>query len=491
MAQLSKSEYSVSSAALVTLLHDEIIPLIFTRCNSQYGSRTSEAGKFFIPLTSPSPITDQQTTYTMARRRKARLVASLAARAVPRAPTAVRQSVKRRPARKSRGRRRVTQVTARPSPPCAEFPLICLPPELILIIASFLRPRTVLAMLLTSPAFGHLSSIFAKLSRQEHQVTEHGCTHLYTPLQFFCSRGIESVVRRLLNEGADPNDVCYSKPKNQLSPLTHAIGFHSASIVSLLIQHGAEVNERIVLGYGFSPLQIAVGQPHQIHPQLLPDRPAYTLRRGQLVQIVQSLLDSGADVTTVHRKRGTPLHMACAAREANPGIAAALIAAGADVHCKFEEAGSVAYRVEHGLDGGIQPIHYAAAAGNGAIVQLLLDAGVHIEVATRNGIRPLDNAVLSMRADVVALLREAGADTDTTRPRSKSASGRSTEVERLRSDTAEFLGVRDPWMLARNELSWVDLDNWLLFRGCRVSRVAMGAWGINYRRRRSESFPFV
>lgn len=124
-------------------------------------------------------------------------------------------------------------------PPPLPFPLLSLPAELTLEIASFLPPRSLLALLLTSPAFAHISSLINALSRQEHTIREGHQVHVYTPLQFFSSRGIESIVRRLLLEGADPNAVSHGDPQHPLSPLTHAINFHSASIVSLLLQHGA------------------------------------------------------------------------------------------------------------------------------------------------------------------------------------------------------------------------------------------------------------
>lgn len=378
--------------------------------------------------------------------------------------------------------------------PRVEFRLLSLPPELTLHVASFLPPRSLVALLLTSSAFAHLSSLINVLSRQDYTVTERRSVRVYTPLQFFCSRGIESVVRRLLLEGADPNDVNDGRLGNQLSPLTHAVGFHSASIVSLLLQHGAHLNERHLRREGYSPLDIAVGQPHQLHPQLLPDRQGYLQRGGQLPQIVQLLLDAGGDIATVHPRRGTPLHMACAARDANPLIVRALIAAGADVHSKFAGYGPLAHRLASGLDGDMQPIHYAASAGNVASVQLLLDAGADIEAATRNGIRPVDNAVLTMRKDVLLLLIGAGADIRTSAPVESLAAGCSSEVRSLVIDTAMVMGVTDPWMLLRQQIGWTQLAQWLQLRGCTANTESMGAWGMTpngYRwHLREECFPF-
>lgn len=271
----------------------------------------------------------------------------------------------------------------------------------------------------------------------------------------------------LLQEGADPNDVSYGIPKNQLSPLIHAIASNSASIVSLLLQHGVDVSE----SRGHSPLHIALRQPHQIYPQLLPNQQGCTQRCGQLLQIVQLLLDAGANITTVDWKRGTPLHMACAAGDADLGIVVALLAAGADVHRKYNP------RDRRMLDGDIQPMHYAASAGNSGIVQLLLDAGADIEAATSYGLRPLDMAVTRKRTEVVVLLDEAGADMCTRDPPVSSASRRSTEVERLVRDTNAFEQVTDPWFLSGG-VSSDKVESWLSLRGCRWLPYSMWKVGV-------------
>lgn len=264
--------------------------------------------------------------------------------------------------------------------------------------------------------------------------------------------------------------------------------------MSLLLQHGAHLNPRRPGGGSYTPLDIAVGQPHQLYTQLLPDRQGYIQRAGQLPQIVQLLLDAGSDVTTMHPKRGTPLHIACAARDANPVIVAALIAAGANVHSKYAGYGTLVDRLARGLDGDIQPIHYAASAGNVAIVQLLLDAGADIEAATRNGIRPVDNAVLTMREDVLEMLRAAGADLGTSAPVESLAAGRSKEVRGLLINTAAVLGVADPWVLVRQRVAWSELGQWLVLRGCTANWDSMGAWGMKWsphgRYLRNEFFPF-
>lgn len=377
---------------------------------------------------------------------------------------------------------------------CGEFRILSLPAELIFHIASYLPTRSLISLLLTSPAFAHLASLMGTTPIQDFSATGIETLRVYTPLQFFCSRGIESVVRRLLLEGADPNIVHNVYPKCQLSPLTHAIGFHSAGIVSLLLQHGAHLNACRPGGGSYSPLDIAVGQPHQLYTQLLPDHQGYIQRAGQLPQIVQLLLDAGSDITTMHPKRGTPLHIACAARDANPVIVAALIAAGANVHSKFAGYGTLVDRLARGLDGDIQPIHFAASAGNVAIVQMLLDAGADIEAATRNAIRPVDNAVLTMREDVLEMLRAAGADLGTSAPVESLAAGSSKEVRGLLINTAAVLGVADPWVLVRTRVAWSELGQWLVLRGCTANWESMDAWGMKLsphgRYMRNEFFPF-
>lgn len=416
----------------------------------------------------------------MPRRRSARVVARLAAAAAARTLRAAVPAHTNEPAQSGR-RRDIRRRLRRPRPPTTlppfvpsgVFPLLSLPPELILHVATYLTPRTALAMLLVSSQFAHLSTIFNILSRQEHTITEHGFVHVYTPLQFFCSRGIESVVARLLQEGADPNDVFVSRPKNQLSPLVHAIGFHSASIVSLLIKHGAQVNRRDPEDCGYSPLEIAVDRPHKINPRLLPDIQGYTTRAAELPQIVKLLLDAGADVNTEHRTRGTPLHIACTVRNADPLIVANLIAAGADVHARRDGPPSA-----HALAGDIQPIHYAASAGNAAIVQLLLDAGADIEAQTRNGIRPLDNAFLGHSTEVFKLLIAAGADPETNSARCSPITTTSKKLDRLLSDAREFSGVPNPWKLLKEEFRHARLLRWLDLRGCRPNPGHFGVWSM-------------
>lgn len=403
----------------------------------------------------------------MARRRSARVVARIAA------ATAARATRAAVPAR--RRRRPIRTITPPPFVPPQVFPLLLLPAELTLHIATYLTTRTALAMLLASSEFAHLSTIFNILSRKDHTVIEHGCVHVYTPLQFFSSRGIESIVTRLLKEGADPNDVSYGRPKNQLSPLVHAIGYHSASIVSLLIRHGAQVNRRDGGELGYFPLDIAVGRPHQVHPRLLHDRRGYDTRAAELPQIVKLLLDAGADVNTEHRRRGTPLHIACAAVNADPLIVANLIAGGANVHARFNEFLSL--QSTRGLAGDIQPIHYAAGAGHAAIVQLLLDAGADIEAQTRNGIRPLDNAFLKLSTEVYKLLIAAGADATTNSAQCYPITTRSRELNRLLSDAREFSGVPNPLKLLRKkEARPADLLRWLDLRGCRPNPGQLGVW---------------
>lgn len=426
----------------------------------------------------------------MARRRKARHA--------PKLPTT--SSRQKQPRHRRRARKRS------PSPPfviSGIFPLASLPPELTLRIATFLDNRSRLDLLVCSREFGIVSDLFNKLSREDYTMQVNGLSYTYTPLQFFCSRGIESFVRRLLREGADPNIVSFGKPKNQLSPLMHAIGFHSLSIVSLLLKHNARINDRDGWGAdeglepttcGCAPLRVAAAQPHSIHPVRFKDPEGYKERAEQLSQIVKLLIESGAEINSHHPKRGTPLHVACTARNANPLIVKALIAGGADVHAVTElENRTLA-------DVNIQPIHYAASAGHASIVQMLLGTGADLEAKTRDGMRALDNAIITMRGAVVDVLIEAGADIGCSDTHDFPPSNlmrmypwpgvpMDKEVVQLLAEAGSDSGVVTSEVLRAVELpnlyrllektiKWGELFWWLQIRGWRYERKSMAAWGI-------------
>lgn len=364
-----------------------------------------------------------------------------------------------------RRRRRIHTPPPPPFLPSGIFPLTSLPRELTLHIASFLDRRSQLALLRTSTALLHLSSIFTILSRRDQVVRFNGRTKIYTPLQYFASRGEEAIVARLLLEGADPNEVSFCKTKPQLSPLMHAIDFHSARIVSLLLKSGARVNDRDGWTYdngpksaarGFTPLHIAVGRPHHIHPQLLDDEHGYNARAAELPLIVKMLLEAGADVAAEHETRGTALHIACNARNADPLIVSTLIAAGADVRC----------RLDNSMDKDIQPIHYAACGGEVAIVRALLDAGVDVETRTGNGIRALDIALIGMSKLVVELLIESGADTSIAlNDRGVAVLQSSWSLAALRNSHLSMVDLAYPTRLLARTVQPEMLVVWLVLRG--------------------------
>lgn len=443
-------------------------------CISEHGSATSESAKRLPWILTSAPRFPPLITHNlhvhfrihkMARRRSARLVARLAARAAtPPQPNAPSQSP-------------IQPTTPPLSVPSVVFPLLSLPPELTLRVASFLAPRDVLAMLLTSSAFAHLSTIFTILSKQNHTISEDGEIHVYTPLQFFSLKGNESVVSRLLQDGADPNEVLVDGQAPQFSPLVYAIGFPSAGIVSLLIDHGARINKQDSLNHGYSPLEIAVGTSDQLTTPFLQACDDYTFPLGVLPRIVQLLINAGADVNEEHNRRGTPLHIACAARNADPLIATTLIAAGADVHARIDNFGSIP--LWHALAGDIQPIHFAAGVGNVVNVQSLLDAGVDIEARTRNGIRPLDNAVIGNSKDVFKLLIAAGADTYTDSALCNPITTTSRELDKLLIDAREFSGVPDPEKLLETGAQLAELMRWLDLRGCRPNPGNVGLWAVS------------
>ncbi|KAL0638689.1 hypothetical protein Q9L58_002267 [Maublancomyces gigas] len=339
--------------------------------------------------------------------------------------------------------------------PAGIFPILSLPLELTIHIASFLTPRGIFALLLTSPAFEHLISVFTPRYTREEEIYEDRVPRHYTPLQYFCSRGVERVVRRMLESGVNPNQVITGDTNHQTSPLIHAIAFRSPNIVELLLRHGANVDEVDIFprkimhsdSRNNTPLQIAVGAPNSIPPRRTHDRIGYAIRGAELPRIVQLLLNAGANVNARNQATQTPLQIACSTVPGNPLIVRSLLAAGADI-----DPGT--NRIQYWYERDFRPFHYAANAGNVEIVRILIDTGVNVNARTRHLMTALDMAILHMRRDLVEVLVAGGADVSTP--------GACRAV--------------DPFHVVSQTATWEEFRVWLHARGVQGNGNVLNKW---------------
>lgn len=328
--------------------------------------------------------------------------------------------------------------------------LTSLPPEIILKIGSLLNPSNVLALIHASRCFWYLFSVFTSRYMHNQPVMDR----LFTPLQFFIWRGVHRGVVHLLSTGASPNDATSGPPLNQKAPLILAICVESAETVALLLKHGARVEDRDYTGgwvfddgaipervndWGFTPLHILL--------RLRTGSDTLVLERRSMLQ---SLLAAGADIEARTDNTHTPLHIACGKRNPDVALVSALLAAGGNpAACTVMQRGDL-------FDCWIQPLHYAAVAGNKDVVEVLLAAGVDVDARTHDGLRALDLALLGMHEGTFQVLLDAGADiapASETRP-----------------------GPLDPARLMKGTTTWRELEAWFMLRGWRWKDNVLAMW---------------
>lgn len=114
------------------------------------------------------------------------------------------------------------------------------------------------------------------------------------------------------------------------------------------------------------------------------------------VDVVEILLEAGADVSIANKGRRTALHYA--ASKGRAGIAAKLIEHGAKVNPVDEV--------------GCTPLHRAASAGRPEVCELLLEEGAVIDATDKMGQTPLMHATICNDKQVALLLIRHGADVD-------------------------------------------------------------------------------
>jgi ankyrin repeat protein len=122
--------------------------------------------------------------------------------------------------------------------------------------------------------------------------------------------------------------------------------------------------------------------------------PLYWAIKYGRIEIVQMLIDAGADVNAKDDSDSTPLYVA--AEFGKTEIARMLIGAGVDVNMKNVI--------------GSTPLHEAAHNGRVKIAHMLIDAGANVNVQDGDGETPLHLAANNGSVEIAKMLIDAGAD---------------------------------------------------------------------------------
>ncbi|GIK05252.1 hypothetical protein Aspvir_009356 [Aspergillus viridinutans] len=188
-------------------------------------------------------------------------------------------------------------------------------------------------------------------------------------LQAAAIKGNETLIRRLLELGADPNRV-----GGELGSVLHIAAVNGdESITGLLLENGADPNMKGGM-YGFA-LQAAVEEGHE--------------------NIIQMLLDNGADVNLEGGPYGNAFQ--AAVENGDQDIVELLLAHGANINTMI---GGEKYTA----------LQEVARRGLEAMVEFLIDRGANMDSRQRNGQTALHQAAKEGQAGVVALLVQKGAN---------------------------------------------------------------------------------
>jgi len=324
----------------------------------------------------------------------------------------------------------------------------------------------------------------------EKRVSLNALTGGETPLYAACKKGHEAIVTFLLNNGADPNvknELYAAASKKFLLPLQVAVQQGNAAICTMLLQKGATLDlprepllhiacstatngwttdesaETSTTDQKLSTVRLLLQQ--EVNVNAFSDKGDTALYRActhQQLEVVQILLEAGADVNLTSSRR-YPLIAACDA--GNVELINLLVSAGADVKCsnssdetclhalitacpsarhsqepaagvsKADIVSAIKSLLELGADinkrasMGDTALYRASEAGHEDIVRLLLDAGA--ETSGSNSRRPLHAACEHSYTEIVDMLLESGAGPNASSTASYSYGVRPIDLSRL------------------------------------------------------------
>ncbi|KAL7802862.1 ankyrin repeat-containing domain protein [Trichoderma afarasin] len=279
-----------------------------------------------------------------------------------------------------------------------------------------------------------------------------------TPLSWAARNENETVVRLLLHKGANIN----LKDVYMRTPLFRAAEKGREAMVQLLLDSGAGVD--LENQDSRTPLSMAAESGHTTIVQLLLDKGAdfelhdicgrtplsYAAENGYTT-IVQLLLDKGADFKLMDEElKPTRLLLATPAAKVDMPIVQRLLDSlkGLDLGKELKDSRR-----------GRTPLLWAAMRGHKAIVQLLVDKGVDINVKDRDERTPLSYAAQIGHKTIAQLLLNKGPDINSKdihgwTPLSYAASAGYIAIAQLLLDNGADFKLQDengmtPLLLAR------------------------------------------
>lgn len=249
------------------------------------------------------------------------------------------------------------------------------------------------------------SSVRGNWWTEYSQNTRHAGVSDISPLHLAALTGFSSLMGHLLEHGRA--EELHEADSRGYTPLSWACDYGDVTLVDRLLKAGADINHPPENG-GPSSLWAAAYCSH--------------------TEIIQHLIERGAEVNWTTESRGSPLYTAASMNSID--IVRELLQHGADVNLKggfhLRPLNIAAYSgyleiVQMLLDRGIEvnpdedyrygsALGAAARAGHAEIVRLLLKKGWNVDQKIKTYISPLVAASTYGHADVVQALLEAGAE---------------------------------------------------------------------------------
>ena len=281
---------------------------------------------------------------------------------------------------------------------------------------------------------GHTDIVRYLVGLPEVDLRDQGSKN-YLALHLAVQKKHADVVKILIDAGAD-----IEGKHSGCSPLQSACDSGVLANVKLLVEAGADV--RAIHSEGTTCLMRASHDGQTDIVRYLASLPAVDLNRHGLdnytslhfavkekhADVVQVLIDAGADIQAKDCDGRSPLHVACGSGPL--AIVKMLIEAGADIRATDSDrttclllashdgqteivrylASLPAVDLNHRGINNFTALHFAVLKKRPGVVKVLIDAGADIQAKDSEGCSPLHVASCSGPLAIVKMLIEAGAD---------------------------------------------------------------------------------